>query len=65
MTKSLSVTIRRIELVWNYNETTTVNTDDNITLSWTVNGTGTKTTTIIIDGDSSNPITITSDSSTL
>ena len=64
MTKSWSVTTRRIELIWDYNETA-VNTDDTITLSWTVNGTGTKTTTIIIDGDDSNPIIITSDSSTL
>ena len=64
MTKSWSVTTRNITLEWNYNETT-INTDDDITLAWTVKGAGLKTTYIIINEDNSNPITITSSSTTL
>ena len=61
--KTWYVTTRNIALDWPYKETT-INKNDTIQLSWTVKAPGKKTTYIIINGDTTNPILVESESTT-
>lgn len=57
-TKPWTVNAVNMYIVWDYDETT-VNTADRVSIRWTPYGNVSKTTYIIIDGDTLNPITST------